>query len=203
MEREENRYGPRTPRRERLRTSCSPAEHPLGPPGSRLPARRAVPDPPDVREPVDALGHAEEHIQGGHGRAAPAGSDEQRPQVEAQVAAVAPGAGAAGAQAGDGQAGRARFRDREPASLTCSGVAYPLETAFFQWEQGARRVREADTREVNRRLNLVLDELRRRLGSTFTAEELADHYGEGTGWADGLARLGSWVAARAHYPYPP
>ena len=80
-------------------------------------------------------------------------------------------------------------------------MGYPLQTAFFQWEQGARRVREADTREVNRRLNLVLDELRRRLGSTFTAEELADHYGEGTGWADELAGMESWIVDAAYYRY--
>jgi hypothetical protein len=78
---------------------------------------------------------------------------------------------------------------------------YPLATAVFQWEQGARRVREADTREVNRRLNLVLDELRRRLGSTFTAQELADYYGEGTGWADDLAGMESWIVDAAFHRY--
>jgi hypothetical protein len=80
-------------------------------------------------------------------------------------------------------------------------VPYPLQSAVFQWEQGARRLREADTREANRRVDRVLDELRRRLGSTFTAEELADHYGEGTGWADELSGMESWIVDAAFYRY--
>jgi hypothetical protein len=80
-------------------------------------------------------------------------------------------------------------------------VAYPLQTALFQWEQGARRLREADTREATRRLNLVLDELRRRLGSTFTAEELAEAYGADTGWADDLAGMESWIVDAAFHRY--
>jgi hypothetical protein len=80
-------------------------------------------------------------------------------------------------------------------------VAYPLQSAVFQWEYGARLAREADTREVNRRIGLVLDELRRRLGSTFTAEELADHYGDGTGWADELSGMESWIVDAAFHRY--
>jgi hypothetical protein len=80
-------------------------------------------------------------------------------------------------------------------------VPYPVQTAVFQWEQGARRAREADTREVTRRVNLVLDELRRRLGSTFTAQELADCYGEGTSWADDLAGMESWIVDAAFHRY--
>jgi hypothetical protein len=80
-------------------------------------------------------------------------------------------------------------------------VPYPLETARFQWEQGARRLRDADTREANRRVNLVIDELRRRLGSTFTAQELADHYGAGTDWADELSGMESWIVDAAFDRY--
>jgi hypothetical protein len=80
-------------------------------------------------------------------------------------------------------------------------VPYPLETARFQWEQGARRLRDANTREANRRVSLVLDELRRRLGSTFTAEELADFYGRDTGWADELAGMESWIVDAAFHRY--
>jgi hypothetical protein len=80
-------------------------------------------------------------------------------------------------------------------------VVYPLETARFQWEQGARRLRDANTREANRRVSLVLDELRRRLGSTFTAEELADLYGRDTGWADDLAGMESWIVDAAFHRY--
>jgi hypothetical protein len=80
-------------------------------------------------------------------------------------------------------------------------VPYPLQSAVFQWEQGARRLRDTDTREANRRVNLVLAELRRRLGSTFTAEELADYYGEGTGWADEPSGMESWIVDAAFYRY--
>jgi hypothetical protein len=80
-------------------------------------------------------------------------------------------------------------------------VAYPLETARFQWEQGARRLREADTREANRRVGRVQDELRRRLGSTFTAEELAEFYGGGTGWADEASGMESWIVDAAFHRY--
>lgn len=62
-------------------------------------------------------------------------------------------------------------------------------------------MREADTREANRRVSLVMDELRRRLGSTFTAGELADFYGEGTGWADDLSGLESWIVDAAFHRY--
>jgi hypothetical protein len=80
-------------------------------------------------------------------------------------------------------------------------VAYALQTAVFQWEQGARRLREADSRDANRRVNLVLDELRRRLGSTFSAQELADEYGAGTGWADELSGMESWIVDAAFHRY--
>ena len=57
-----------------------------------------------------------------------------------------------------------------------------------QWQAGARRLEEApfDERPV---LELVTREvhaeLRRRLGSTFTTEELAELYDAGTGWVAG------------------
>jgi hypothetical protein len=62
-------------------------------------------------------------------------------------------------------------------------------------------LREADTREARRRVDLVLDRLRRRLGSTFTAEELADEYGRGTGWADELSGMESWIVDAAFHRY--
>jgi hypothetical protein len=62
-------------------------------------------------------------------------------------------------------------------------------------------LRDANTREANRRVSLVLDELRRRLGSTFTAEELADLYGRDTGWADELAAMESWIVDAAFHRY--
>ena len=69
-------------------------------------------------------------------------------------------------------------------------ATYSTENALFQWEEGERRVREADELarlDLERGIDVVLDGLRRRLGSTFTLEELADFYGEGTDWAASLA----------------
>jgi hypothetical protein len=65
-------------------------------------------------------------------------------------------------------------------------VAYPLENALFQWEEGWREL-EAITDPRARRLadrvvEAVREELRRRIGPTFTAAELAELYGRGTDW---------------------
>ncbi len=70
-------------------------------------------------------------------------------------------------------------------------MAYALENARFQWEEGERRVRQTDDldrADLERAVEAVLDELRRRLGSTFTIGELADLYGSGTDWADDTAQ---------------
>jgi hypothetical protein len=83
-------------------------------------------------------------------------------------------------------------------------VPYPVRTALFQWEDGARRLDELNDdrrRRLERQLELILDELRRRLGSTFTIEELADFYGEGTGWADELAGTNGWLIDAAFHRY--
>jgi hypothetical protein len=64
-------------------------------------------------------------------------------------------------------------------------VAYAIENALFQWEEGEARLRDAsgnEARELDRAARLVVEELRRRLGGTFTLSELADLYGEGTDW---------------------
>jgi hypothetical protein len=64
-------------------------------------------------------------------------------------------------------------------------VAYTIENALFQWEEGEARIRDAEpneARELDRAARLVVDALRRRLGGTFTLGELADFYGEGTDW---------------------
>ena len=69
-------------------------------------------------------------------------------------------------------------------------MAYALENALFQWEEGERRIREAPEPErldLERAAGAVLGELRKRLGSTFTVDELADLYGSGTDWAADLA----------------
>jgi len=71
-------------------------------------------------------------------------------------------------------------------------VAYTIENALFQWEEGEARIRNADpaaARELDRAARLVVDELRRRLGGAFTLSELADLYGEGTDWvSDAVGR---------------
>jgi hypothetical protein len=73
-------------------------------------------------------------------------------------------------------------------------VPYTVENALYQWQEGERRVRDAPPRErasLERAVELVLDELRRRLGSTFVLDELADYYAEGTDWATALAGQGT------------
>lgn len=65
-------------------------------------------------------------------------------------------------------------------------VAYPLENALFNWEAGIDRLRELERSGQLRGDDVtvpVREELRRRLGATFTATDLADLYGEGTDWA--------------------
>jgi hypothetical protein len=65
-----------------------------------------------------------------------------------------------------------------------------FETAIEQWQAGAQRLEQSpyDERPV---LELVTREvhaeLRRRLGSTFTTEELAELYDAGTAWVSDIA----------------
>jgi hypothetical protein len=66
-------------------------------------------------------------------------------------------------------------------------VSYPLANAMYQWEEGARELGAIDDprerRLADRVVGAIRDELRRRIGPTFAAAELADLYGEGTDWA--------------------
>jgi hypothetical protein len=62
-----------------------------------------------------------------------------------------------------------------------------VEVARQEWDEGSRRLEAA--REDGRRyrqllelLDLVLDELRRRLGQTYTLAELVAAYGESERW---------------------
>lgn len=65
-------------------------------------------------------------------------------------------------------------------------MGYPLENALFQWEEGWRAlqaIREPpERRRADRVVGAVQDELRRRIGPTFHAAELAELYGRGTDW---------------------
>jgi hypothetical protein len=66
-------------------------------------------------------------------------------------------------------------------------MSYPLANAMYQWEEGARELAAIeDPRErrmADRVVESIRDELRRRIGPTFSAAELADLYGQGTDWA--------------------
>jgi hypothetical protein len=65
-------------------------------------------------------------------------------------------------------------------------MSYPLENALFQWEEGWRALQGVEDAKERRRADRVVgavqDELRRRIGPTFRAAELADLYGRGTDW---------------------
>ena len=65
-----------------------------------------------------------------------------------------------------------------------------FETAIYQWQQGERRL-QAEPAERARLLERVTDalvaELRRRLGGSFSTEELVELYERGTSWCLQLA----------------
>jgi hypothetical protein len=70
-------------------------------------------------------------------------------------------------------------------------MPYPLANALFQWEEGARELAAIgdpkERRLADRVISAIRVELRRRIGPTFSASELADLYGEGTDWAQQIA----------------
>ena len=79
-------------------------------------------------------------------------------------------------------------------------MGYPLDNALFQWEEGARRLGELSrdpraARTATRAVDSIRDELRRRIGPTFTAQELADLYGRGTDWCLEAARRAAPMGA--------
>jgi hypothetical protein len=64
------------------------------------------------------------------------------------------------------------------------------ETAVQQWRAGERRLQRASPEErrvLDRVVDAIVDELRRRLGGTFTADELSDLYDRGTSWCLDIA----------------
>ena len=63
-------------------------------------------------------------------------------------------------------------------------------TAAYQWKEGERRLRDAppdQRRTLERVVERVVAELRRRLGSRFVSEELVALYDEGTTWVIEIA----------------
>jgi hypothetical protein len=72
-------------------------------------------------------------------------------------------------------------------------VPYPVDNAIFQWEDGWRALQAlAGDQRAMRRADAVVgairDELRLRIGATFSVAQLADLYGEGTDWCLAVAR---------------
>lgn len=80
-------------------------------------------------------------------------------------------------------------------------MPYALDNAVFQWQQGERRVRDAggpDSARLERATAAVLDEVRKRLGSSFELAELVALYADGTDALEqvaGRARAGNDAAA--------
>lgn len=71
-------------------------------------------------------------------------------------------------------------------------MSYPLENALFQWEEGYRKLEELHDdprayRRAARVVDAIRDELRRRIGPTFHAAQLAELYAGGTDWAAEVA----------------
>jgi hypothetical protein len=69
-------------------------------------------------------------------------------------------------------------------------MPYALENALFQWREGEQRLAAASEparADLDLVADAIVDELRRRLGSSFVLDELADLYGESTDWATELA----------------
>lgn len=65
-----------------------------------------------------------------------------------------------------------------------------FDNAIHQWQRGERRLAQAPperARLLAQVTDVLVAELRRRLGGRFSAEELAELYGRGTAWCLQLA----------------
>jgi len=76
----------------------------------------------------------------------------------------------------------------------------PFENAFYQWQQGERRLRGAAPERaatLERVIDALVAALRRRLGGRFSAQELSELYDAGTSWclqvAMGVAPHDPWA----------
>jgi hypothetical protein len=70
-------------------------------------------------------------------------------------------------------------------------MSYAVENALYQWREGERRIAKASEpaqADLELAVDAVIEALRRRLGSSFLVDELADLYGRDTDWALELAR---------------
>ena len=69
-------------------------------------------------------------------------------------------------------------------------MSYAIENALFQWREGEQRLAstpEPARSDLDYAAAAVVEELRRRLGSSFVLDELIELYAESTDWATGLA----------------
>jgi cobyrinic acid a,c-diamide synthase len=62
-------------------------------------------------------------------------------------------------------------------------MARALETTRKEWAEGHRRVQASLDEALLEEVDAVLEQLRRRVGQTFTLDELADAYGDADRWA--------------------
>lgn len=66
-----------------------------------------------------------------------------------------------------------------------------FDSAIFSWREGQQRLRDAEPPDraiLERVTGRIVDELRRRLGGSFTTGELAElYYEEGTDWCLDIA----------------
>jgi len=65
-----------------------------------------------------------------------------------------------------------------------------LDNAMFQWQDGEQRLgamRPGERVQLEGAVQAVLEEIRRRLGSSFNVAELAELYASGTDWAEDVA----------------
>ena len=70
-------------------------------------------------------------------------------------------------------------------------MSYAVENALYQWRDGERRIADAPEpaqADLDTAADVVVEELRRRLGSSFVVDELAGLYGEDADWALEIAR---------------
>jgi hypothetical protein len=74
--------------------------------------------------------------------------------------------------------------------------AVEVQLARSQWEEGSRRFDDAvlQDRRLLDAFDAVIDDVRRRVGQTFTLEELADAYDAAEDWARQA------IAERAAFP---
>jgi hypothetical protein len=88
-------------------------------------------------------------------------------------------------------------------------VSGTLELARAEWEDGYRRLEDQRSdpvayRRLLAQVDVLLEELRRRVGATYTLEQLADAYSDAERWSGGgpgWPRTLSLVESAAFYLY--